>query len=108
MKPLLLLALAQGPLAPPAAPAPTQKSLQEIWNKIGTLETQLTAVSGINAISAAGLALPWNLTAGDTAGSVGSITSLAFGPDGQPAISYFYNTSSDLKIARKGIFSPAP
>ena len=31
---------------------------------------------------------------------VGSDTSLAFGPDGQPAISYYDDSNSDLKFAR--------
>ena len=109
------LAFSQGPLLPPGAPAPTQKSLQEIWNKIGVLEAQnsslqvqLSAVSGQNAISAAGMALPWNIKTVDSLGSVGSFTSLAFGPDGLPAISYYDNTNFDLKFARMGVFTPAP
>ena len=121
--------LAQGPLTPPGAPAPTQKSLQEIWDKVGILQTQLTtaqadittlksdnatlkaqlySVSSMDAISAAGLALPWILTTVDSGGSVGEYTSLAFGPDGQPAISYRDVSNLDLKFARKGIFKPVP
>ena len=108
------LSLAQGPLAPPGAPAPTQKSLQEILDKIGTLQTQisllqtqntalqtqLSSVSGMDAISAAGLALPWYLTTVDSDVNVGEFTSLAFGPDGHPAISYHDETKGDLKFAR--------
>jgi len=44
----------------------------------------------------------------DSAGSVGRHTSLAFGPDGQPAISYFDDSNGDLKFARMGIFTPRP
>lgn len=43
----LLLATAafgQGLLTPPASPEPTKKSLQEIWDKVGGLETQVTTV----------------------------------------------------------------
>ena len=101
------LAFSQGPLLPPGAPAPTQKSLEEIWNKIGVLEAQnsslqvqLSAVSGLNAISAAGMALPWNLETVDAAGFTGYFTSLAFSPDGQPAISYYDGTNGDLRFAR--------
>ena len=36
----------------------------------------------------------------DSAGDVGDFTSLAFGPDGQPAISYHDDTNGDLKFAR--------
>lgn len=108
-------AFAQGPLAPSAAPAPTQKSLQEIWDKLSaqqaqitSLQTQLTAVSGLNAVSAAGLTLPWNITTvnsvQDSVDYAGHFASLAFGPDGQPAISHqewwipgYYQT---LKLSR--------
>lgn len=36
------LVLAQGSFTPPGAPAPTMKSLQEIWDRIGGLETVIT------------------------------------------------------------------
>lgn len=36
--------LAQGDLTSPGGPAPTMKSHQEIWDKIGTLETQVTGL----------------------------------------------------------------
>lgn len=104
-------AFSQGSLLPPGAPAQTQKSLQEIWDKIGVVEaqnaqlqaqnlllkSQLTTATLLDAVSPAGLALPWNLRSVD---SVGADTSLAFGLDGQPAISYYDNTNQDLKIAR--------
>ena len=114
---LLLLtpasALAQGPETPTAAPGPTQKSLQEIWDKVGVLEvqnthlqtqnqylrTQLTAVALQQAVTPAGLALPWNIQIVDSADDVGFNPSLAIGPDGQPAIAYFDNTNDDLKYA---------
>ena len=92
-------AFSQAPLTPPGAPSPTQKSLQEIWDKIGAVEaqaaqlqaqnqllkSQLTSASLLDAVTPAGLALPWNSRSVD---SVGFSSSLAFGPDGQPCISY--------------------
>jgi hypothetical protein len=36
----------------------------------------------------------------DSAGNVGKHTSLAFGPGGQPAISYYDDSNADLKFAR--------
>ena len=36
----------------------------------------------------------------DSTDNVGQFTSLAFGPDGQPAISYYDVTIRDLKFAR--------
>ncbi len=119
MKVLLLtlfpaaLCPAQGPLTPPGAPAPTQKSLQEIWNKIGVLETQLSQaqsdltrlkadnrlLTGLLATSA--IPFAWNITTVDGLGTdVGEHASLAFGPDGQPAIAYYDATNDDLKFAR--------
>ncbi len=127
MKVLLLtlfpaaLCLAQGPLTPPGAPAPTQRSLQEIWNKIGVLETQLSQaqsdltrlkadnrlLTGLLATSA--IPFAWNITTVDgLATDVGEHASLAFGPDGQPAISYRDETNDDLKLTRfsGGIWTP--
>ena len=43
-----------------------------------------------------------------SAGDFSNFTSLAFGPDGQPAISYRDATNGDLKFARMGVFTPAP
>jgi hypothetical protein len=50
----------------------------------------------------------WALTTVDSLGCIGQNNSLAFGPDGQPVISYLDYTNYDLKIARKGVFTPAP
>jgi hypothetical protein len=113
---------AQGPLTPPGAPAPTMKSLQELWDKIGVLETQnqtlaaqnqtlTTKLSSIEAAQNRQLyaqnLLPWTLTTVDSTGSVGEYTSIAFGPDGQPAISYYDDPSGNLKFARfNGNFWP--
>ena len=111
-----------GSLAPPGAPEPTMKSLQEIWDKIGDLETtvgtqqtQITTLQTQNAallqqsalmLLNAGVALLWSIATVDSEGSVGGYASLAFGPDGQPAIAYYDETNCDLKFARMGLFTP--
>ena len=76
------------------------KSLQEIWDKIGTLENQLTQTQLqlgetraenrllVGLMSTSTVDLAWQITTVDAAGDVGFSSSLAFGPDGQPAISY--------------------
>ena len=43
-----------------------------------------------------------------TISEAGSYTSLAFGPDGQPPISYRDPANGDVKFARKGIFRSSP
>lgn len=104
-------ALAQGPLTPPGTPAPTMKTLQEIWDKIGTLETQVTqtqseianvradnqALSGL--LAASNMNLPWLLTTVDSVGDVGGELSLAFDSKGKPCIAYYDITNADLKYA---------
>lgn len=99
--------LAQGPLDPPAAPAPTMKSLQEIWDKIGGLETQATQLATQNAqlqkqlalLAAATVNLAWNLSTVVSGANRRNI-SLAFGQDGKPSLAYFSSASSDLRFAR--------
>jgi hypothetical protein len=107
-------ALAQGPLTPPGAPQPTMKSLQEIWNELqsvkSTVTSQAAEIAALKSLQqrssatvlhyATGGSLPWSLTTVDSAGNVGMSTSLAFGPDGQPAISYYDASNLDLKFAR--------
>jgi len=116
------IALAQGSLEPPPGnPSPTQKSLQEVWDKLETLESQnaeLKSRVSAQAETAAsqsalldlvatklGVSLPWHITTVDTvdyeAGN--HDTSLAYGLDGQPAIYYFdFSVPSEvsLKFAR--------
>ncbi len=159
-------AFGQGLLTPPGAPEPTQRSLQEIWDRLNltklqvtkqneeiydlnkaisaeitgiqgrlddaaaehkaqntelqtqvttlltqgttlqtqvtTLQTQLSQVRSENQLlfAAASPSLPFIVSSVDSAGYVGTYTSLAFGPDGQPAISYSGGTNVDLKFAR--------
>lgn len=122
MKTILLLlaatcgtALAQGSLTPPAGPAPVMKSLQEIWDKLAVLDSQnQTRQQEINALGQTNqdqsavlgvlldhndVALPWQISTVDSPGLVGIQPSLAFTPDGKPAISYLDSTNADLKYA---------
>ena len=100
--------LGQGNLTPPGTPAPTMKSLQEIWEKVGVLETtvteqraQITEIKQQNILllESHGVSFPFQLTIADSAGNVGEHTALAFTPGGQPAISYHDRTNGDLKYA---------
>jgi hypothetical protein len=90
------------------------KSLQEIWDKIGGLETTVTSqqqqIAQQGALldllaTANGVSLPWSITTVDSTGSVGLYTSLAFTPSGQPAISYYDNANFDLKYAVRQPFA---
>jgi hypothetical protein len=101
-------ALCQGPLAPSGAPAPTMKSLQQIWDKIGTLETTVAGQQQLiqqqsSLISyladAQGYQFPWAITTVDSPGMTGEATSMAMTPDGQPAIAYRDGTTGALKYA---------
>ena len=108
-------ALCQGSLTPPGSPAPTMKSLQEIWDKSAALEAQVQAqqqqisllTQKTNEQNAAlgilldksGVALPWDLANVDSVGSQRCNSSLAFTLGGQPAICYYDGINQDLKYA---------
>lgn len=108
---------AQGSLEPPSGPTPGMKSLEEIWQKLETLESENGALSqelatqkaqtqGMSALllymaTEQGITLPWNVQTVDAAANdVGRYCSLAFGPSGEPAIAYYDATAQTLKFAR--------
>lgn len=90
---------AQGPLDPTNPPAPSMKTLQEIWDKIAAQQAE---ISSLKALLAPQANLAWVVTTVDATigGGASSPNSLTFGPDGQPAISYQYDSLSHLRFAR--------
>jgi uncharacterized protein YjbI with pentapeptide repeats len=101
-------AFAQGPLAPGAAPAPSMKTLQEIWDRIGELQgtvntqqQQLRQLQFQNTLllESAGITPPWQMGTADTSNTTYRYVSLAFSPTGQPSISYYDVGNQDLKYA---------
>jgi hypothetical protein len=109
------LSLGQGNLNPPGSPAPTMKSLQEIWDKAVNLEAQnLAQQQQISALTQknneqnaylgillekSGVSLPWKLASVDSVGNQRCNSSLAFAPNGQPAICFYDGINQDLKYA---------
>ncbi len=123
------LAYSQGPISPSGAPAPTMKSLQELWDNmeevkaqntftafkldlvqqqnsllqsdIATLQQQNQALTSLLAANAAA-DLPWSFrSAGGTYSSnAGSYSSLAITPDGQIRVSLVDEGASTLSYAR--------
>jgi hypothetical protein len=93
---------AQGPLDPPGAPEPTMKTLQQLWDKQAAQQAQINAAlqQSAVALNALNVELPWIITTVESTGNVGSFTSLAFGPDGQPAISHYDAENGELEFAR--------
>lgn len=97
------LSHAQGSLTPPpGVPAPTQKSLQQIWDKLASVEQQNQQLSAalFSLGQAQGLkpAPLFALDAADAAITSSQRTDLAFGPDGQPAITYY--DAGAIRLAR--------
>lgn len=102
-------AYAQGPLTPPGPPGPTQKSLQEIWDRMGTLESivvgqqqQIAQLQQQNSIllAASNVSLPWTYESVYIDLPLGNM-SLAFAPSGQPAIAYCDEDTGFIKYALK-------
>jgi hypothetical protein len=93
------LAAGQGSLTPPGAPAPTMKSLQEIWDQISIIEAsnqslqslltnqqqQLNVLQQQNSLllEDAAVVLPWDI---DHVAYGGYWPALTFTPAGRPAI----------------------
>lgn len=109
----LAAASGQGSLTPPgASPAPTMKTLQEIWDKLEDLDARVTRIEGeqteeaaimSDAITGLGEALGattryiWNLSTIDASSDdVGNFASLAFNAGGDPAVAYYNATDGDL------------
>lgn len=113
-----------GDLTPPGPPGPTMHSLEELYQQlllakqqiasnqqaIATLGSGMTttqtgqaavATMVANLASSQGSAVSnvWQSTVVDAGGSVGHHNSLAFSPDGRPAISYRDLANNDLKYA---------
>lgn len=120
--PLLLTAsalLGQGNLAPTAAPGQTMKSLQNLWDKLTLLETKNAALEAQNIVIMERTSLmqqqlglvrasfvlpPWIFSGvgGGSESNSADNTDLAYGPDGQPAITYTSQEGGNrfLKITR--------
>lgn len=85
---------AQGALTPPGAPAPSMKTIQQLWDRLGQVEAAqagqaafMQNISQQNSVilSALGVTLPWaikSLPSFDLPGN----PSLAFAPDGETSI----------------------
>ena len=96
-------ALAQGPLtAPPGIPGPEMKSFQQIWDKIGGLETQVAAQQAtiqqqtmlITTLTAGGTTPDWIISNIAGQAEAQPASSLAFSPSGAPAVCYTHRYPS--------------
>lgn len=110
------LLFAQGSFTPPGPPGPTQKSLQEIWDEIQVLQTEVSALQDENLLLKEqnddlhalnslilrnlGIELPWNFTS-VTGRNPAENLSLAFDREGKPAIAYYNDEDGDLVYAAK-------
>ncbi|WP_353415636.1 hypothetical protein [Haloferula helveola] len=103
----------QGALTPDSpTPAPTMKSLQEIWDKlcelderVGALESDASdeassmedALAGLGEVLGATTRYNWSVTTIDSStDDVGKYASLAISGDHDPAIAYYNATDRDL------------
>ncbi len=93
-------------------PAPSQKSLHEIYNKIEAQQIEIGRLSKQNSDQAGLLSLlaevsdvelPWIVTEILPDGERPVNASLAFAPDGQPHVVY-QGVIDFIRYARKGLF----
>lgn len=104
------IAFGQGSLTPPGSPAPTMKSLQDIWDRLGDLQDRVDIVQA-NQSSTEALVLDlarasgstvsyvWRTQTVDSDGLVGFSPTLAFPAPGRPAVGYADYTTLSLKHA---------
>lgn len=114
----LAAASGQGSLTPPTStPAPSMKTLQEIWDKLGELDERVTrmeedeteeasvvadSLTGLGEALGATTKYNWNLSTIDGSGDVvGKYASLAFNADHDPAVAYYNATDGDLWFIEK-------
>lgn len=92
------LARAQGSLSPPGAPAPTMKTLQELWDKVSVQQAALASLSRQNSLllAANGVNLPWNFR---NAPSPSGPLDLAFDAEGRATVAYIDSLGA-IRLAR--------
>lgn len=105
---------AQGALTPSGAPAPTMKTLQQLWDRLDQVEAaqagqsafmQNISLQNSVILSALGVTLPWAIESLPSFGLPG-LPSLAFTPDGGTAIavsqSFISNTNKVYFMRKTG------
>ncbi len=104
--------LAQGALAPTGAPAPSMHSLEQIYDRLAAVATDQRELAGEQrattqllvttlAATSASFSLRWATTTVAATGDIGEYCSLAFAPDGEPAIAAVDNTTHRLRFFRR-------
>jgi hypothetical protein len=90
-----------GSLAPPqGAPGPTMRSLQEIWDKLDGVETQLKAAAlrdFTRSYTDGGFA--WDMSIANTIPQTGNSISLAIAPNGTINVAHGNFTAESLNVA---------